>query len=134
MTGMSDCARPSIQPDEIVLDTDDPELLGAFYAELLGWEVVHRSRTWVTIDGGPYPALAFQLAVDYVPPTWPDGTVPQQIHLDFAVADLTGATRFAESLGARLVAKTRRPDDNFNVFLDPSGHPFCLCSGPDSQP
>src|SRR3954465_403168 len=67
MTGMSDCARPSIQPDEIVLDTDDPELLGAFYAELLGWEVVHRSRTWVTIDGGPYPALAFQLAVDYVP-------------------------------------------------------------------
>jgi predicted enzyme related to lactoylglutathione lyase len=131
---MSDAARPSIHPDEIVVDTDDPERLGAFYAELLGWEVRDGSAEWVTIRGASDPVIAFQMAVNYVPPTWPVGSVPQQIHLDFAVTDLAAATAFAVSLGARLVATTRRPGDNFNVLLDPSGHPFCLCSGATAPP
>jgi hypothetical protein len=37
------------------------------------------------------------------------------------------AGAYAESLGARRAATGDHSPD-FIVFLDPSGHPFCLCS------
>ena len=112
--------------DTVALDTADPPRLAAFYTALLGWEVERADDDWITISGGAGARLAFQLAPDHQPPTWPDPAVPQQIHLDLAVDDLAVASRFAESLGARRVSGPETPDD-FVVFLDPSGHPFCLC-------
>lgn len=76
---------------------------------------------------GPGPGLAFQLVVNYQPPTWPTGAVPQQFHLDLDVADLAAAAEYAESLGAEKVVTAGRAS-SFTLFLDPSGHPFCLCA------
>ena len=59
-------------------------------------------------------------------PTWPEPGVPQQAHLDLAVDDLASAGAFAESVGARRVHGPGTEQD-FWVYLDPSGHPFCLC-------
>ena len=72
------------------------------------------------------PGLSFQLEVDHVPPTWPQGPGDQQmqLHLDIRVEDLVAATGFAQSLGARVAEF--QPQDDVRVMLDPAGHPFCL--------
>ena len=118
--------RPRIGFDVVVLDTDDPPGLAEFYAALLGWEVERHDDDWYTVRGDSDARIAFQLAIDHRPPTWPDNAVPQQFHFDLRVDDLEAASAYAVSVGARPV---EGPDDNpdFEVFLDPSGHPFCLC-------
>ncbi len=118
---------PRIGLQAVVLDTDDPKGLAEFYAALLGWEIEPPEDDWVTIVGGASGQLDFQLALNHKPPTWPDNSVPQQFHLDLHVDDLAEATAYAESLGARR-ATNGDHSPNFIVFLDPSGHPFCLCS------
>jgi hypothetical protein len=79
------------------------------------------------VVGGSGGQLDFQLALNHKPPTWPDNSVPQQFHLDLDVDDLDQASAYAESIGARRAANGDH-SPNFIVFLDPSGHPFCLCS------
>ena len=120
-------SRPRISLQSVVLDTDDPRRLAEFYTALLGWEIESVNDDWITITGGSAGQMDFQLALNHKAPTWPDNEVPQQSHLDLEVDDLDEAAAYAESIGAqRAVSGDHRPD--FIVFLDPSGHPFCLCS------
>ena len=120
-------SRPRISLQSVVLDTDDPRRLAEFYTALLGWEIESVNDDWITITGGSAGQMDFQLALNHKAPTWPDNDVPQQSHLDLEVDDLDEAAAYAESIGAqRAVSGDHRPD--FIVFLDPSGHPFCLCS------
>jgi predicted enzyme related to lactoylglutathione lyase len=118
--------RPKIGFDLVILDTDDPPRLAEFYTALLGWQVEESEEDWITLHGDGAARIAFQLAVNHKPPTWPDNEVPQQFHFDFAVDDLDEASAYAVSIGARPVEGPVR-SDSFRVFLDPSGHPFCLC-------
>jgi catechol 2,3-dioxygenase-like lactoylglutathione lyase family enzyme len=120
-------SRPSIGVDSVVLDTDDPPRLAEFYTALLGWRIEETEEDWITIGGGSGTKLAFQLAMNHKLPTWPDNAVPQQFHLDLQVDDLDEAAAYAESIGASRAA-TGDHAPNFIVFLDPSGHPFCLCA------
>ena len=119
--------RPKIGFDVVALDTDDPPRLAEFYTSLLGWQVESTEDDWITIRGDGDARIAFQLALNHKPPTWPDNDVPQQSHFDFAVDDLDAASDYAVSIGARPVQGPVR-SESFRVFLDPSGHPFCLCS------
>ncbi|MER7366015.1 VOC family protein [Nonomuraea wenchangensis] len=113
----------------VVLDTPDPKGLAEFYSRLLGWPITSVEDDWVVVsDGGAPKRLAFQLAPDLRPSTWPDPERPQQIHLDLLVSDLDEAEKQVLELGA--VKHEHQPDekdDDFRVFLDPAGHPFCLC-------
>jgi catechol 2,3-dioxygenase-like lactoylglutathione lyase family enzyme len=120
-------SRLSISLGDVVLDTDDPARLAEFYTDLLGWQVEETEDSWITIGGNGSTKIAFQLALNHRPPTWPDNAVPQQVHLDLEVEDLDAAAAYAESIGARRAASGDHSPD-FIVFLDPSGHPFCLCS------
>ncbi len=112
----------------VVFDTPDPRGLAAFYAELLGWELDpdHSADDWVTIRAAGAAPLAFQLAPDLRPPTWPQPSVPQQAHLDLFVTAYDDAEARARALGATVLDAC---DDHpaFRVYADPSGHPFCLC-------
>lgn len=113
----------------VALDTRDPRGLAGFYAALLGWEVDPSSDDeWVTLraGGGGGAAIAFQLAPEHVPPTWPTGAVPQQAHLDFHVADYQSTEPRALALGATLVDGDAS-HASWRVYTDPAGHPFCLC-------
>ena len=123
----SRASRPKISLQSVVLDTDDPRQLAEFYTALLGWEIESINDDWITITGGSAGQMDFQLALNHKPPTWPDNAVPQQLHLDLEVGDLDAAAVYAESIGARRAASGDHSPD-FIVFLDPSGHPFCLCS------
>ncbi|WP_028659913.1 VOC family protein [Nocardioides insulae] len=111
---------------ETVLDCPDAAALAGFYGALLDWPVsVDDDGSWA--DAGPEggPRLCFQRVEDYRPPQWPGQEAPQQFHLDVEVDDLDVAEKAVLALGA---TKTEhQPGTTFRVFLDPAGHPFCLC-------
>jgi hypothetical protein len=107
------------------LDCDDPAVLAAFWRDLLGGEITFTSEKFATVKVGGGQVTAIRVP-DHRPPTWPDGEIPKQIHLDLVVDDLDGAEEQAVRLGARRAALQAVPD-RFRVLLDPAGHPFCLC-------
>ena len=107
-----------------VLDCPDPEALAGFYGALLGWEVT-ASAEWGEIRGGPDQCICFQPVEDYTPPAWPGQGVPQQVHLDVMVGDLDAGEAAVLEFGA--TKPDHQPGTTFRVFLDPAGHPFCLC-------
>jgi len=109
----------------VILDCPDPTSLARFYSELSGWPVDRSDETWAQLDTGGRCTLAFQKAEDYRAPAWPGQDVPQQFHLDFDVADLDDGERQVLSMGA--TKADHQPGTTFRVFLDPAGHPFCLC-------
>ena len=120
-------SAPSIKLGVVVLDTNDPAGSAAFYSRLLGVEVSDADDDWVSLDGAANGLrLAFQLAPNLIAPTWPDGEIPQQFHLDLYVENLVAAERHAVSIGARPV-EGPDPSPEFRTLLDPAGHPFCLC-------
>lgn len=108
----------------LVIDCPDAAVLGRFYAQLLGWKVEGRDD-WVEARSGDGQCLCFQQVEDYTPPQWPGQEVPQQMHLDVVVEDLDTAEAEVLALGA--TKPEHQPGETFRVFLDPAGHPFCLC-------
>jgi Glyoxalase-like domain len=86
-----------------VFDTADLAAESTFRAAVLGGAAETADDDWHTVYVDGQPRLAFQLALDHVPPQWPDGT-PQQIHLDLYVDDVKTAHDEVLSLGAYLGA------------------------------
>lgn len=120
----------SIELRVTALDCPDPIALANFYAALTGLEVeplgdfAPEDVTWIEVQRDGRSVLGFQKIDHFVAPTWPEGLVPQQLHLDFAVANLDEGEAHALEVGAR---KTEfQPGETFRVYLDPVGHPFCL--------
>ncbi|WP_247043507.1 VOC family protein [Arthrobacter rhizosphaerae] len=113
----------------VVFDTADLTTESDFWAGLLGG-TVEADDDWHTVFVDGEPRLGFQLAPNHIQPDWPDGT-QQQIHLDLYVDDVAAAHDEAISLGARLLkpADDLEAAEGFQVYADPSGHPFCLCWG-----
>lgn len=112
----------------VALDCPNPRELAEFYGRLLGWNITHGDDDWVSLEspnGGT--GLGFQRDPEYVPPTWPERGVPQMLHLEIEVADLDVGREHALAAGARETGKPESPTANFRVYLDPVGHPFCLC-------
>jgi predicted enzyme related to lactoylglutathione lyase len=108
----------------IVLDCPDPAALAKFYGAVLEWDV-DISSDWADIRAEHGQSISFQQVEDYTPPTWPTQEKPQQMHLDLMVDDLDAAEAEVLALGA--TKAEHQPGTSFRVFLDPAGHPFCLC-------
>jgi predicted enzyme related to lactoylglutathione lyase len=112
----------------VAFDCPDPVALAEFYARVLGGkvEIDQDEDDWVDLhlDGGR--RISFQRADDWAPPTWPGGDRPQQAHIDVEVPDLDAAEQRVLALGGRRAEE--QPGTTFRVFLDPVGHPFCLCA------
>lgn len=131
----------------VVLDTTDARGLAEFYRELLGYEYRPgderppagepdpKGGDWlVLVEPGGRARLAFQ-QVDRLPAaTWPEGDVPQQLHLDLAVTTVDSLTEQharALALGARLLLdRSDDPGEPLRVYADPAGHPFCIFVAP----
>jgi catechol 2,3-dioxygenase-like lactoylglutathione lyase family enzyme len=112
----------------VVLDCPDPGALAAFYSGLLGLPITYRSDDWAVVAANETTSgLAFQLAPDHRPPSWPDPAVPQQVHLDIMVEDVTVSGPDVLALGAVRL-------DGEDVYADPAGHPFCLVRRPRWAP
>jgi catechol 2,3-dioxygenase-like lactoylglutathione lyase family enzyme len=111
----------------VVLDCPDPRALAEFYRQLLGGEITKDEDDWVALRGEPDLKLSFQRADNYQPPAWPSDDRPQQFHIDVTVDDVDAAERRVLAIGARKHEVQPGEEWNWRVFLDPAGHPFCLC-------
>ena len=112
----------------VILDCPDPLALATFYAQLLGRPITYRSEDFCVVsESDRHSGLAFQLAPDHRPPTWPDPAVPQQVHLDVMVDD-------REAAGAEVLALGASKLQGEGVYADPAGHPFCLILRPSWAP
>jgi len=119
-----------IRREIVVFDTADLERESSFWAALMGGEARGDGDDWRTVYVDGEPRLGFQSAPTHEPPAWPDGP-QQQLHLDLYVDDIREAHDHALSVGATLLraADDLDADEGFQVYGDPSGHPFCLCWG-----
>jgi hypothetical protein len=120
---MSAIARFSL----VAFDCPDPLGLASFYSRITGWPVGRgdADAEWVELVGDGGATLAFQRVADHRPPAWPGAENPQQAHVDFDVDDLDAGEAAVMAIGARKADFQPQPDD-FRVYLDPAGHPFCL--------
>ena len=119
MTGMAIARFPSL-----VIDCPDAEALARFYGTMLGWRV-EVDEGWAEVRADDGQGISFQQVDDFRAPDWPGQHVPQQMHLDVIVDDLDAGEGQVLELGATKHA--HQPGTTFRVFLDPAGHPFCLC-------
>jgi predicted enzyme related to lactoylglutathione lyase len=108
----------------IVFDARDHAALARFYVDFTGGELRYADEEWCTAFTGDGWRLGFQAAADHVPPQWPGQDLPQQMHLDFVVADIDRAAEDAEKFGAVRIGG----GDFWHVLADPAGHPFCVCA------
>jgi catechol 2,3-dioxygenase-like lactoylglutathione lyase family enzyme len=121
-----------------VLDTTDPRRAAEFWRQLLGLayrpgdEEPDPDEDWLVLrDESGTNRLAFQKVDTLAPSSWPDPTVPQQLHLDLTVPDIETLDAEHErvlGLGATLRddSRQRDPDEPLRVYADPDGHPFCI--------
>lgn len=114
----------------VVLDCPDTRRLAEFYAAVLGWKIdPEGDAEWTELlDPESGRKIAFQESPGFIPPQWPSLDHAQQFHLDFDVArdEIEEAERAVLELGARRVQDSDE-DRSWRVYLDPAGHPFCLC-------
>jgi hypothetical protein len=131
---------------QVVLDTTDARALAEFYRQLFGLRYRPgdepppagapdpAGQDWLCLrDPDGSPRLAFEQVAELPPVTWPDGPIPQQLHLDTTVesiAELDVQHQRALALGARLLAdRSADPEEPLRVYADPAGHPFCIFVG-----
>ena len=132
---------------QVVLDGTDARELAEFYRQLLGWqyrpgdeppapgELDPAGRDWLVLkDAAGTVRIAVQQVTSLAQATWPEGPVPQQMHLDLYVTtvdELAAAHERALALGAGLIMdRSGDPDEPLRVYADPAGHPFCIFLGP----
>lgn len=135
---------PYPQLRQVVLDCTDARALAEFYRELLGLGYRTGDETadpaedeWLVLrDYSGRNVVAFQQVAELPEATWPDGPVPQQLHLDLTVptkADLDEQHERALALGARLrLDRSDDADEPLSVYADPAGHPFCIFVAPSA--
>lgn len=112
-----------ITPGAIVLDVNDLEKQASFWCSLLATPVQSREADWLDLgrlgEGGP--VLSLQL----VPET---KAGKNRLHLDLLVDDFDTEAKRALGLGATEVSRRHGTDSPWQVFADPEGNEFCLCS------
>ncbi len=109
----------------MVINTDDPDRLAAFWTALLGVGIARRSGAyfiWLEPqrDGGI--SVAFQKVDE------PTGG-RRRLHLDMTVEDLDSSVTRALDLGASHIDDHTSGDFRWVVLADPDGNEFCLAPG-----
>jgi hypothetical protein len=138
---MSGAAHPHLR--QVVLDSTNPRVSAEFWRQLL--DLVYRKgheppgpgeddpkgRDWLnllTSDG--LPCLAFQSVDVLQHSTWPQSTVPQQLHLDMSVRDVVELDAVHDQVlklgGESRLDRSNDADEPLRVYADPDGHPFCV--------
>ncbi|MDA8368857.1 MAG: VOC family protein [Nocardiopsaceae bacterium] len=106
------------------IDCGDPRALAAFYADILGWTVLHSQDEYAMI-GGEGASIGFGRVKGHRAPSWPGEANDKRFHLDFYVDDLDQAEKYCRGRGA--TTPDFQPGEHWRVLLDPDGHPFCIC-------
>ena len=130
----------------VVLDTTDARGLAEFYRQLLGLsyrpgdeppppgQPDPNGQDWLVLTGAMGSTrIAFQQVTSLPKATWPEGPIPQQLHLDLRVGskpELDAQHERVVGLGATLLRDMRdRAQEPICIYADPAGHPFCIFVG-----
>ncbi len=116
---------PAPRVGSVVINTDNPDRLAAFWTALLGVGIARRSGPffiWLEPqhDGGI--SVAFQQVDE------PTGG-RRRLHLDMTVDHLDSSVQRALDLGATHIEEHTSGDFRWVVLADPDGNEFCLAPG-----
>lgn len=125
-------ASPSITWTTLTVDCSDAEALGAFYSQLLGWDITARDGDgWLQLSN-PHGGIGLNIQAEaaYEAPIWPDqpGHQAKMMHFEILVDDLGAAVQLVLDLGGNeaMMQPADRDRTRLRIMIDPAGHPFCL--------
>jgi len=106
--------------EQIVVDADDPHRLARWWAEALGYAIVHEAPDEVEIRRSPdeLPGLLFGACPD-------PKTVKNRLHIDLRPEDQEAEVERLVDMGARPV-DIGQGDVTWVVLADPEGNEFCV--------
>lgn len=110
----------------VVVDCANPAALAAWWAQVLGFQVVHRTDREVDIAAGTgsFPGLAFLRAPD-------EKRGKNRLHLDLNPDDQAAEVARLLELGATRVDVGQDADAAWVVMADPEGNEFCVLARQD---
>lgn len=100
----------------LVFDCHDPEMLGQFWAAVMGTKVGGRKGPFVWLK----PTNGITMVFQHVPEPKFD---KNRVHADLVVPDLRAFVRKVEHLGGKRVPGYER--GGYLVMADPEGNEFC---------
>jgi predicted enzyme related to lactoylglutathione lyase len=108
--------------EQIVVDSEDPARLARWWAEALGYQIVHEEPDEIEIRRGPeeMPGLLFTPVPD-------SKTVKNRLHIDLRPDDQESEVERLVDMGARPV-DIGQHDVGWVVLADPEGNEFCVLS------
>ena len=102
---------------DVIIDCRDPEVLAAFWAEVLDRPVAARIGPFIWLVRAEGPGLGFQ-RVDA------PKAGKNRVHFDVGAADPAAERERLEALGARYLPEYA--GGGFLVMADPEGNEFCV--------
>ena len=109
---------------QLVVDAEDPARLARWWAEALGYQVVHEEPDEVEIAPTPdhTPALVFV-------PVAEAKKGKNRLHIDLRPDDQDAEVERLVDMGARHVDVGQGEDVSWVVLADPEGNEFCVLRG-----
>lgn len=111
----------TLEWEQVIVDAADPEALGRWWTEALGWVVVNDAADEFEIrpEKDRLPGLLF------VPAPEPK-TIKNRLHLDFRPEDRDAEVTRLLALGARHADIGQTGAESWVVLVDPEGNEFCV--------
>jgi catechol-2,3-dioxygenase len=111
----------------LCIDCTNAEGLAGFWTQVLGWQVIERDETGVSISADAHAPFR----IDFL--TVPDGPKrsKNRLHLDLNATDRDQDAELERllALGAKKVDIGQGDDVSWHVLTDPEGNEFCLLRG-----
>jgi hypothetical protein len=110
----------TLEWEQVIVHSVDPAALGQWWAEALGWVMVHTSDDEFEIRPEPdrLPGLEFVRIAE-------SKKVKSRLHLDFRPDDQAAEVARLEAHGAKRV-DIGQGDQSWVVMADPEGNEFCV--------
>ncbi|QPZ38793.1 VOC family protein [Paramicrobacterium chengjingii] len=112
----------ALEWEQIIVDSQDPQSLGRWWAEALGWVIVDDA------DGVEIRPSADRLPGILFGNDSGAKQVKNRVHPDFRPDDQQAEVERLLSLGARRADVGQTGDEPWVVLLDPEGNEFCVLS------
>jgi predicted enzyme related to lactoylglutathione lyase len=114
----------ALEWEQVIIDARDPEALGRWWQEALGWVVVNDDPEEFEIRPTPdrLPGLLFARVPE-------PKAVKNRLHLDFRPADQAAEVERLLARGATR-ADVGQGNESWVVLADPEGNEFCVLSSP----
>jgi predicted enzyme related to lactoylglutathione lyase len=115
--------------EKLVVDAEDPARLARWWAEALGYRIVHEQPDEVEIRRAPHesPGLVFV-------PVPEAKSAKNRLHIDLRPADQDEEIERLVNMGARYVDVGQRSDIAWVVLADPEGNEFCVLAAEPRRP